>query len=151
LYKNGKAVPVTGREGPYGCETSRLPHLLDSRIIDGGKVVSLTLRSPFYHSGKFLVLISVRAWVNPRAIVRLKGLGQLKNPMTSSGFDPATFLLVAQYLNQLRYRVPRCLHGRKYLSSSSSSRRGKKIVRFLQQPAIISLYSNSVMGLGCDL
>jgi hypothetical protein len=26
--KNGKAIPVTGREGPYGCESSRLPHFL---------------------------------------------------------------------------------------------------------------------------
>jgi hypothetical protein len=29
------------------------------------------------------------------AIVRLEGLGQLKNPMTSSGINPATFQLVA--------------------------------------------------------
>jgi hypothetical protein len=28
--------------------------------------------------------------------VRLEGLGQLKNPMTASGFDPATFRLVSQ-------------------------------------------------------
>jgi hypothetical protein len=24
----GKAIPVTGRENPQGCETSRLPHFL---------------------------------------------------------------------------------------------------------------------------
>jgi hypothetical protein len=47
-----KIVPVTGREGPEGCETSRLPHVLDNRLIDGGEVVSLTHR--------FLVFISVR-------------------------------------------------------------------------------------------
>jgi hypothetical protein len=38
-------------------------------------------------AGRFVVLISVRSWVDPRAIVRLEGLGQLKNPMNSSGFD----------------------------------------------------------------
>jgi hypothetical protein len=26
-----KATPVTGRGGPQGCETSRLPHFLESR------------------------------------------------------------------------------------------------------------------------
>jgi hypothetical protein len=26
--KKGKAIPVTGREGPWCCETSRLPHFL---------------------------------------------------------------------------------------------------------------------------
>jgi hypothetical protein len=36
--------------------------------------------------------------------VRLGGLGQLKNPMTSSGIETVTFRLVAQCLNQLRYR-----------------------------------------------
>jgi hypothetical protein len=47
IYYKGKAIPVTGREGPQGCETSRLPHFLDNRLTDGGKVVSLTRRSPF--------------------------------------------------------------------------------------------------------
>jgi hypothetical protein len=38
--------------------------------------------------------------------VWLEGLGELKNLMTSSGIEPATFQLVAWLLNQLRYRVP---------------------------------------------
>jgi hypothetical protein len=43
----GKSIPVTGRGGPQGCETSRLPHFLDNRLTDGGKVVGLTRRPNF--------------------------------------------------------------------------------------------------------
>jgi hypothetical protein len=43
----GKAIHVTGSEGPYGCETSRLPHFVDSWLTDGAKVVSLTRQPPF--------------------------------------------------------------------------------------------------------
>jgi hypothetical protein len=45
--KKGKAIPVTGREGPQGCETSRLSQFLDNRLAACGKVVSLTRRPPF--------------------------------------------------------------------------------------------------------
>jgi hypothetical protein len=44
---DAKAIPVTGRGGPYDCKTSRLPHYLHIRFADGGEVVSLTRRPPF--------------------------------------------------------------------------------------------------------
>jgi hypothetical protein len=37
-----KAIPVTGRGGIQRCEMLRIPHCLDNRFTDGGKVVSPT-------------------------------------------------------------------------------------------------------------
>jgi hypothetical protein len=54
------AMPITGRECPENCETSRLQHFLDNWLIDDGEVVSLICRLPFTPSGRFLVLISLR-------------------------------------------------------------------------------------------
>jgi hypothetical protein len=39
-----KAIPVTGREGLWGCEMLRIPHCLDNRLTNDGKVVSLKHR-----------------------------------------------------------------------------------------------------------
>jgi hypothetical protein len=72
--QKGKAPPITGRGGPLGCEPSRLPHFLDNRFTDGGKVASLTRLPPFtpQEDSWYLFLL------DPRAIVRLEGLGKLK-------------------------------------------------------------------------
>jgi hypothetical protein len=56
---------------------SRIPHCLDNRFIDGGKVSSLSAGSPL-PPGRFLVFVSVRGWVDPRATVRLEGSDALK-------------------------------------------------------------------------
>jgi hypothetical protein len=89
------------RRPPPGLNPHHSGHEVGTLPLDhGGRFTAHPL-----HPGRFLVLISVRGWVNPRAIMRLEGLDQLKNPMTSLGIEHTTFWLVAYCLNQLRYRV----------------------------------------------
>ena len=101
----GASLPVTGLlqalrflGGGGGCsQISRRRHM---------RVVKLSALRPsrLYPSPQkiFLVLVPVRGWVDPRAIVRPEGLCQWKIPMTSSGTETPIFRL-----KQLRHRVPR--------------------------------------------
>ena len=65
---------------------------------DGGRVVSLTHPTPL-PPGNILVLISVRGWVDPRAIVRSEGFYVHEKIPIPAGIEPATFRFVAPHLN----------------------------------------------------
>jgi hypothetical protein len=86
--------------------------VLDNWLTDGGEVVSLmTLRPSPHPPRRFLILISVRDLDDPRAVIWLEGLGQLKSLMTWSGMEPLTFGLVVQCLNPPHFRfLPRMQH-----------------------------------------
>ena len=93
---------------PWGFQNVEVPRLQDNWHM---KVVRLSAVSTghLYPQEIFLVLISVRGCVTPGARVRREGLCQWIIPVTPSGIEPATFWVVAQWLNPLR-RQQRAAH-----------------------------------------
>ena len=100
-----KAVSLQARSGPEGFRKLRFPDFVTTAQ-DGGRLSALRT-GRLYPQEIILVLISVRGWVDPRAIVRSKGFN-VNEKSTDTCWDrtKATFRFVAQYLNHWATAVP---------------------------------------------
>jgi len=97
IFKWKSSYPITALNRPLRLQKVKVTRISKQSAYESGKVVSPTHR-PTLPQEIFLIFMSVRGWVNPRAIVRQEGLSKWKIPVTPSGNETATFWLVAQCL-----------------------------------------------------
>jgi hypothetical protein len=89
IFSKCKAVPLHPRRGPEGSRKLRFPDFMTTAQ-DAGRLSALRT-GRLYTQEILLVLISVRGWVDPRAIVRSEGyFMSMENPVTPAGIEPAT-------------------------------------------------------------
>jgi hypothetical protein len=102
-----EAVPVTGLDRPWGFQKVKASRFWDNRLMKVVRLSALRTGRLYPPTQEIsLVLISVRGWVDPRALVRPVGSCRCKFPMAASGIEPATFRVVIAVPQQLRHCVP---------------------------------------------
>jgi hypothetical protein len=99
-----KAVPLEAWRGPEGSRSyfSQISWQWHRMVVR----LSALPSGRIYPQKILLVIISVRGWVDPRAIVRSEDFMSMKISITLSGIEQAAFWFVAQYLNHCATAVP---------------------------------------------
>jgi hypothetical protein len=93
-YKAGKAIPLQASTGPEGLRRLKLPNFRQSAH-ESDKVVSPTYRPPLLQE-TFLVLISVRGWVDPSATGRIMSMKKFNDTIGNRTRDLSTCSAVPQ-------------------------------------------------------
>jgi hypothetical protein len=92
----GKGIPVQAWEGSWGSRRLRLLDLLDTRLYEGGKVVTLTHRLSLPSGSSWYSFTEAESTPGHMVPSKPRKKSQAKPP----GIDPETLRLVAQCLNQ---------------------------------------------------